>query len=150
MESKHKKFIDFIKKYPEYFTIVENEKNIRIRLTSNLNWEHGDYIEEKNKIYFNYYLEYQIIYYIRTNGPNTIDNIMCNIYYTIKRGDLVKFIKRRHNIFLFDVSQFMVSLNDNFNVENYYREYEKNYWMNNQCETNSNNTNNLDNCETYY
>lgn len=133
VECKYKKFTDFLKSYPEYFTIITNEKNTRIILTNNMNWKHADNIEEKTKQYYDNYLEYQIINHLATYGSDYVDNIMCNIYFTIKRGDFARFIKRRKNIFIFNDTLYVVSLNNQFNVDNFNKKYYKDYYDNCQC-----------------
>ena len=119
-KSIYKKFIHFLESYPEYFTIILTTDNIRLRLTKNENWEYGDYIEEKTKRDNDYNLEQNLIIYLSTYGSDDITNIMCHINTTIKRGDLVRFIKRRSNIFNFNNNSFVVSLQKDFDSSNEY------------------------------
>lgn len=118
IKPKYKKFTKFIEEYSQYFVLLENNK---IALVENINYENADKIHESDKERFNQYLKNQIISYLTKYNMCSVDDIMSNINVEIKRGDLVRFIKRFAYIFIFDSKTFMVSFHKNFNIDEYYK-----------------------------
>lgn len=118
IKPKYKKFTRFIQEYPQHFILLENNK---IALVDNIHYEYADKIYESDKERFDQYLKNEIISYLIKYNICNPDDIMSNINVQIKRGDLVRFIRRHSNIFTFDNKTFMVSFHKKFNIDEYYK-----------------------------
>lgn len=146
IKPKYKKFTRFIQDYPQHFILLENNK---IALVDNIHYEYADKIHESYKERFDQYLKNEIVLYLTKYNTCNPNDLMSNINVEIKRGDLVRFIKRYPNIFTFNNKTFMVSFHRNFNIDehnklndeknisiydNYnYDSYDYNNYVTNEC-----------------
>ena len=114
IKPKYKNFTRFIQEYPQYFILLENNK---IALVDNIHYEYADKIHESDKKRLDHYLKNEIVSYLTKYNTCNPNDLMSNINVEIKRGDLVRFIKRHPTIFTFNNNTFMVSFHRNFNID---------------------------------